>query len=781
MTERRRNPIWILGLAAALACAIVVSLVAFLRGAAPPSTVQAPIAHDAGSAPREIAPAPSAPDERAGREIATTERSTISEPAAWSFEVVDRHGTPIEGAELSRGDRVLARSSSLGRVSVGARALDVENAPSGLAWSVRHPGHRTCALDASRIGRIDRVVLDDPWPLVVHVQDASGAPLAGAECVLYELRASDYPEIARTASTPDGSARFDDIVVAAALLRVRSPGFEPYERRLRANDESDREVTVALSKGVDLRVRVTDAHMKPVSGAHVRASYEILSASEPAPATWDEVTNGQGAAVLANFPRAGRTMQLYVAAKGFLPAFESIAMNESFAVAGVDVVLPSIGSLHVRVHEADATQRAAVLRVYYGHGGFGGHAADQAPVLPVPGGGVGEYNVLVRAGVDLRLVAEIDGSSVAACDGLSVQEGETREVDLVVAHHVPLDVHAAALDGECKLSDTITLTATDGHQAFPAFPAAPGFSPGALRYSANLEPNCHAHMWVQPGKFRIALVHAGRALVVRDVEIVGAQTIELAVDAERTLSGVLRDANRSPLAGWTIVAHELGGRARYAARTSVDGQFAINGVMAKAVEILATVPEYELAVPVAESVAAPASGLELTVALFGVDLHTMRRDDGADLGSRVRVMPLNGAIANGAERSTDDDGKLHLELPIGEWRLVAMNPDHDCTGSTVVSVKSGGSLSVSMFLRANRHRTFQVSGTGDADRIRWLTLEGPDTAEGWLTIASLADPKGVDTDLPDGRARFDLTKDGDAVGKPIEVRVSGDGPIVLAW
>jgi hypothetical protein len=780
MAAQRRNPAWVLGLASVLVIAIVASLVAFLRGGAPAAPIETRASKDASPIARDVAADAPAPSEPVVRESAISETKAATEPIAWSFDVVDKNAAAIAGAELVRGDRVLARSDSQGRIGVSARSLDVENTPRGIVWSVRHAHYRTQTLDAARIGRIERIVLADPWALVVHVRDADGSPLAGAACMLYEQRSRyERAEIARQETTAEGSAGFSDVVTNATVLRVRLNGFEPYERPLRANIESDREITVVLAKGVDFTVRVADSHQKRIANARVEAEYTRVSDSDVAPAVWDERTDEHGVAVLADFPRIGRSMQLHVTADGFAPAFESVPMNEGFAKTGVDVVLTPVGNLHVRVHEADGTQRAANLVVYYSGAAFGGHAG--VPVKPAPGGVIGEYIVEVRPGVELRLVARMSGTCVAFASGLTLQEGETREVDLVVAHHVAVDVHATSPDGTCGASNTITLTSIDGHREVAAFPLSEGTTASTLQYSAHLDTDCRARILVQPGAYRVAWIRAGSASIVRDVTIVDAQTIELATDAERTLSGVLHDAKNTPLAGWTIVAHEIGGRARYSSRTAVDGRFTMSGVMASKVEMLATMPEYELTVLAADSIDAPASNVELKVALFEVELHTLSREDGSKLGARVRVTPLAHAIAQPAERATDDDGLLHLELPVGQWRISATSGDHDRIGSAVVSVTSGGSVSVTVFLRKLRHRTFTVSGTGEADHIRWLTLEGPDTAEGSLTIASLIDPNGIDTDLPDGRARFDLTKDGDVVGESIEVRVASDGPIALKW
>jgi len=118
---------------------------------------------------------------------------------------------------------------------------------------------------------------------------------------------------------------------------------------------------------------------------------------------------------------------------------------------------------------------------------------------------------------------------------------------------------------------------------------------------------------------------------------------------------------------------------------------------------------------------------------------------------------------------------------VGEWRIDATSGDHDRIGSTVLSVQSGGTASASIYLRKVRHRVFSISGAADADGVRWTSLEGPDAAEGTLSLSSISDAKGVDTDLPDGRTRFELTRAGEVIGTPISLRVTSAGPIVLAW
>jgi hypothetical protein len=258
--------------------------------------------------------------------------------------------------------------------------------------------------------------------------------------------------------------------------------------------------------------------------------------------------------------------------------------------------------------------------------------------------------------------------------------------------------------------------------------------------------------------------------------------LELAVEAERSVSGVLRNASKIPLAGWTVVAHERGGRSSYSAKTSADGHFTIDAVMPKDVELFAVVPDHELWVSVADSVAPPASKLDLTVELARVSLHTVNRDDGASVAARYWVSTLKDSVPSRIEHSTDDAGLAELELPVGQWTVHASAGPHARYGSTLVSISKSGETSLTLYLRKLEMRTFKFSGAPNSGALLWTALEGPDAAEGQIAIANVQNGASIECDIPDGRVRFEIMND-DAtlVGSPIEVVVHGSDPIVLAW
>jgi hypothetical protein len=777
MDDVRRKSIWI-AVASGLVMVLGLALVFWLSRGGESAPAADPLALRSSreaidEAMQQFATGESAePD---AREPAAEESATPASPA-WSFAVVDHADGPIADAELVHGERVVARSDARGRVALSSEAMGAEHAVPRVGWLVRHRRHRDARIDASQIGRIDRVTLDDPWPVLVHVRDANGKAIAGAKCVLSDLQARQFVLVASAMSDDAGDAAFDDVLAPGVMLSISAQGFEPYGRRLHANDDGDREVTAVLANAVDLRVRVTDAHGKRVAGARVEASYVIVSSSEIAPAIWSESTDEHGVAVLTNFPRTGRDMQFVAEADGYGSAIQVVSMNEGWAKTGVDLAFGPMAALHVHVHELDGTLRDAKPFVMYGTGGFG---LPKGRVTSRPD--VGEYTLEVCAGVTLNLFVDIGGATSGCVNGISVPEGETRDVDVVVPHHVALEVHVNAAEAACGTADWLTLTATDGRKGVPRAPPGMTGAGELLQYHAPLDARCRARAWVQPGRYRIAWIRDGRALLMREIDVREAQSLELALEPARTVSGVLRDTRRAPLAGWTIVAKELGGRASYSAQTSVDGRFTIEGVMPKSVELFAIVPEYEWKAPLADAVAPPATDLELALELCPVDVRTLDRDDGTAVGARVSVKSAKSVQIHAVERATDEHGALRLELPIGEWSIVAMSGDQGRSGSTVVHLGSGGAASATVYLRKRRHRTFTLSGTGDADAVHWTALEGPDVAEGSFSILALRDIKGIDTDMPNGRTAFELTKNGEPIGAPIEVAVNAGNPVVLAW
>jgi len=777
---RARKSAWVIGMAAMLAVAGITGLLFFVGRGAPKSA-----AVELGTVRDE----PRATDDHKLHEESTAPlaasdaRAPVHEAAAaivapaWSFVVVDRADKAIAGAELMRGDRAIARSDANGGIAIGADALDLEHAPSGLVWNVRHPGHRTASIDASRIGRIDRVVLDAAWPLHVHVQDGAGAAIASALCVLYVRGSRQYDEIARGTSDETGNVPFGDITVADAILATRAKGFEYNGRSLSASNAADRDVVVVLRSGIDLEVRVASSSGARISGAHLLAHYTVEAAESAfGPAHWDRTTNGEGVAVLESFPRVNHAMQLSVEAAGYTRHVEMLAMTEDRARSGLDVVLAAVGHLRVHVHESDGSPREASITSFAGS--F--ESISRSPV-PTARTAPGQYELDVVAGIALNVFAWIDGAPSGSASDVIVQEGESRDVDIVVPHHVALDVRAIGLDGACGKADKVTLAAVDGRMSVAYGPPGRAGNPLTLSYQTTFDEHCRAQLWVQPGSYRAAWIHDGRALVIRTVEIQSAQVLELALEAERSVSGILRDASKVQLAGWTVVAHERGGRSSYSAKTSADGRFTIDAVMPKEVELFAVVPEHELWVSVADSVVPPASKLELTVELARVSLHTVNRDDGASVAARYWVSSLKGSMASRSEHSTDDAGHAEFELPIGQWMISAATGAHGRTGSTLVSIKNSGEVSLTLYMRKLVTRTFKLSGAADSGTLLWTALEGPDAAEGQIPIESIRNGASVECDVPDGRVRFEIMNDDALVGSPIEVVVHGSDPIALAW
>lgn len=783
MRGKARQSVWILGLGAICALSAIALFVWLSRAGSHPIPVETGVDVAAGRtspAKATLEKPTAAIDSEASTpsdaRAAVLPEPTSTSPAAWSFRVIDRAEKGIEGAELLRGDRVLARSDARGGVALGAQALDLEHTPRGVAWSVRHPRYRRTLIDSSRIGRIEYLVLDDPWHVVVHVRDEKGSAVGGATCALHDPNAEGVVELARAVTDSQGTAEFADVLAPVAALSISAKGFEPYLKHLRANDESDREVSAVLAPGVDLEVRVADSRGRPVSSAEVQASYISVAADVNPPASWLETTNEKGVVVLAGFPSKGRFMELTAQADGYSRAVSNFVMSALIAEKGIDLVLVPDAKLRVRVRESDGTPREATLGVYYADATFG--ASGGARVTPTQGGGVGDYTVLVRAKVELNLHAGIHGAAAGSVQGLLLQEGETRDVDVIVPRHVALDVRILGLESACLPSDVVTLTTLeDRRQAATGPPGRTGTAP-ALSYRSSVDAHGRARMWVQPGSYRAAFIHENRALITRDVQIRDAQELALSVDAVRSVSGSLCDKGQSPLVGWTIVAREQGGRRSYSARTGVNGLFALEGVMPDKVNLWAEVPDYELSISLVESIAPPASNLELEVGLGEVEVHTFDRDDGAKLGALLRVSPPGSFVKQTAERATDDAGLARLELPVGSWKILAANGDRDRTGSTVVDVREGAASRVDIFLRKIRMRSFTLKGAADADAIVWTALEGPDAAEGRI---ALGDAAGIDTDLPDGRTRFELAKDGQIFGAAIEARVVAGTPVVLEW
>jgi hypothetical protein len=770
---------WVIGVAAIFAVAGIACLLLFVgRGAPKSPTVEFGTARDEHQAPEDH----KLHDESAAPLAASDARAPVHEAAAaavapaWSFVVVDRAGQAIAEAELVRGEHVIARSNANGGMAIDADALDLEHAPRDLAWSVRHPGHRTASIDASRIGRVDRVVLDDAWPVHVHVQDGAGAAIANAQCVLYVHGARQYDEIARGTSDATGNVAFEDIAVASAILATRAKGFEYNGRSLSASNAADRDVVVVLRNGVDLEVRVASSSGARISGAHLIAHYTGEAAETASgPASWDRTTNGEGVAVLESLPRVNHAMQLSVDAAGYTRHVETLAMTDDRVRSGLDVVLAAVGRLRVHVHESDGAPREASITSFAGT-----FEISRSPV-PTARTAPGQYELDVVAGIALNVFAWIDGAPSGSASDVIVQEGESRDVDIVVPHHVALDVRAIGLDGVCGKADKVTLAAVDGRMSVAYGPAGLPGNPLTLSYQSTFDEHCRAQLWVQPGSYRAAWIHDGRALVIRTVEIPSAQVLELAVEAERSVSGILRDASKVPLAGWTVAAHERGGRASYSAKTTADGRFTIDAVMPKQVELFAVVPEHELWVSVAESVAPPASKLELTLELARVSLHTVNRDDGANVSTRYWVSSLKGSMSSRSEHSTDDAGLAELELPIGQWMISAATGAHGRSGSTLVSINKSAAVSLTLYLRKLEMRTFKLSGAPNSGALLWTALEGPDAAEGQIPIESIRNGATVECDLPDGRVRFEIMNDDALVGSPIEVVVHGSDPIVLAW
>ncbi|WP_405167774.1 carboxypeptidase regulatory-like domain-containing protein [Nocardia sp. NBC_01499] len=149
----------------------------------------------------------------------------------------------------------------------------------------------------------------------------------------------------------------------------------------------------------------------------------------------------------------------------------------------------------------------------------------------------------------------------------------------------------------------------------------------------------------------------------------GAQHIDITLQGNGELSGVVRTAAREPVAGATVTVTDLGGAVVGAAVTATDGAYACTGVLAGTYTVVTVAARMR---PAATTLTVPDSGrfrFDVELAPMATVWGTVRADGRAVQDARVTVLDRSGATVGTAR--TDEDGRYAVaDLPDGEYTVV---------------------------------------------------------------------------------------------------------------
>ncbi|MEU7143379.1 carboxypeptidase-like regulatory domain-containing protein [Nocardia sp. NPDC046473] len=211
-------------------------------------------------------------------------------------------------------------------------------------------------------------------------------------------------------------------------------------------------------------------------------------------------------------------------------------------------------------------------------------------------------------------------------------------------------------NGRPVLDAVLTLIDPRGHQVSRAIGDGGGNytieSPRLGSYVLIVSANGH-----QPAAVNVAAVD-------------GAQQVDITLQGDGELSGVVRTAAREPVAGATVTVTDQRGEVVGTAVTTADGAYACTGVQAGTYTLVTVAARMR---PAATTLTVPDTGrfrFDVELAPMAMLWGTVRAEGRAVPNARITVLDWSGAAVGTAR--TDEDGRYAVaDLPEGEYTVVA--------------------------------------------------------------------------------------------------------------
>ncbi|MFI7000381.1 collagen binding domain-containing protein [Nocardia sp. NPDC050175] len=150
----------------------------------------------------------------------------------------------------------------------------------------------------------------------------------------------------------------------------------------------------------------------------------------------------------------------------------------------------------------------------------------------------------------------------------------------------------------------------------------------------------------------------------------GAQQVDITLEGDGELSGVVRTAAREPVAGATVTVTDQRGEVVGTAVTTADGAYACTGVLAGTYTLVTVAARMR---PAATTLTVPDTGrfrFDVELAPMAILWGTVRADGRTVPNARITVLDWSGAAVGTAR--TDADGRYAVaDLPEGEYTVVA--------------------------------------------------------------------------------------------------------------
>jgi len=510
----------------------------------------------------------------------------------------------VSGGAVLEGARVRAYAILDGRAhAAGEASSDVDGRatlrglPRAEHWVVAEAPGRARASQlvvvVSGARRLD-LELGDEHVLEVHVSDAGGAPVGGAEI---EVRGTDpFPLGAR--ADAEGNARVGRLGAGPYTVVARAPGFDEVTKRRVPEGER---VAVVLGKRGALVVDVAAEDGAPVAGAHVFVASSTLGTTR----TVD--TGADGTVRIAGLARGSYALRATNGTK--VSAIDLGVVVETGEEKHVHLVLG--GGAMLAVHVVDAAEdedvaRAKVALVESGLSPFPIEAVTDkrgramlGPFTP------GAATLTARAeGYVPRAVAitEAGETKVALSRGAIVvgriTDGRGYAVDGATVHVVGTDLDGMPID-----EDPSRWAFREAHfdaalrGPAPLVPAGElGVVPGpvpAIPHGERREGEAREEAWVSgrdgryratpvtPGRVRVIVRHPQYVETMSDVVLASASreaTLDVVLLRGGILEGRVVDGRGRPVAGAHVTALATKGSTEHMARTGTDGSFAFAAV-----------------------------------------------------------------------------------------------------------------------------------------------------------------------------------------------------------
>lgn len=509
---------WVL-ITVAAAAAITTGVMLFQDDKAPAETVTASDSNAANAKSADPAvdapadePAEAQPDQDATvREAVATDAAptAAADPNAAarpsrtiSGRVVDEGGNAVAGAEvqvLGFGIGGVGRGTSANTDSSGKFSLAFKG-DAELADRIRVRGKQHAdafATIGAKSGDYDvgTIVVENGGSVMGRVLDKSGNPVgkatvsayvkdrkSGGGDGLFVLGDLD-PARTRTATTDvSGAWRIDGLPAGQVSVNADADGFAP--QTIRDVQIEKLKVTpdlvLNLDKGLTISGVVLDAGGRPLAGAEVSVSREVIDLSEGgmgASLGRDVVrkTDANGRFAMEGLRDEGYSVN--VRATGYVDrnvegvaagtADMRVAMKASGVVFGV--VLDSVTKKPLSDFEIDPTNEMFGFRMMRGaplHVVRGAEAAQLAGVAEEPG----LFAIGDLPAESMSLAVKADGYSAVTMTGIATPSGQKSRVDFTLTPEITVSGVVRAPDGSPVEGAIVTITRTSGDLGEFSFP-----------------------------------------------------------------------------------------------------------------------------------------------------------------------------------------------------------------------------------------------------------------------------------------------------------------------